>query len=410
MDLTTPATRFIPFRKRDIVQMCLDDGQLTAQQQSEFLHCSSLIQALFHFEFHQRAERLKDSFSTLNPDRDTRAISTEAPQCNLFVKELEQLLDKANFEQVSEADLALALAEDSLFKIKLHVDFDEFAEVLLYCRGESVRTESLPTLFGLKQRDVQFVNYDRVVIYIRFRDDLDPKLAAAREIKPGSVILKLFKNVPKADLEMLFPNTAVRMRLIDKLMIGVPAVVSGGIVISTKLGATLVLLGSLFGFWLGLHSNPVELDKAALVALFAGLGAVGSYLWKQFNNFKNRKLRFVQSLTQNLYFKNLDNNAGVFHRLIDNAEEEECKEAILAYYFLLTHDAPLSAPELDRLIERRFAEQHNCVLDFEIEDAIGKLKRLQLVSETSDSHLIATPLPDALASLDQHWDQLFRFA
>lgn len=319
-------------------------------------------------------------------------------------------MDKANFEQVSEADLAMALSEDSLFKIKLHVDFDEFAEVLLYCRGESVRTESLPTLLGLKQRDVQFVNYDRVVIYIRFRDDLDPKLAAAREIKPGSVILKLFKNVPKADLEMLFPNTAVRMRLVDKLMIGIPAVVSGGVVISTKLGATLVLLGSLFGFWLGLHSTPVELDKAALIALFAGVGAVGSYLWKQFNNFKNRKLRFVQSLTQNLYFKNLDNNAGVFHRLIDDAEEEECKEAILAYYFLLVHDTPVSRPELDRMIERWFAQQHSCVLDFEIDDAINKLKRLQLVSEESDGALVATPLSEALISLDTHWDGLFRFA
>jgi hypothetical protein len=30
--------------------------------------------------------------------------------------------------------------------------------------------------------------------------------------------------VPRADLEMLFPNARVRMRLIDKLLIGVPAV------------------------------------------------------------------------------------------------------------------------------------------------------------------------------------------
>uniref|UniRef100_UPI003567C3F8 TMEM143 family protein n=1 Tax=Pontibacterium sp. TaxID=2036026 RepID=UPI003567C3F8 len=235
------------------------------------------------------------------------------------------------------------------------------------------------------------------------------KTAAARDIKPGSVILKLFKNVPTADLEMLFPNTTVRMRLIDKLMIGVPAAISGGVVISTKLGATLVLLGSLFGFWMGMHSTPVELDKAALIALFAGLGAVGSYLWKQFNNFKNRKLRFVQSLTQNLYFKNLDNNAGVFHRLIDDAEEEECKEAILAYYFLLTHSTAISATELDQQIERWFRNTLNCELNFEIDDALDKLKRLKLVSETSDGTLTAMPLPQALSTLDKHWDQLFSY-
>lgn len=409
MDLKPPATRFIPFRKRDILQLCLDDGKLDQAQHTAFRNCSSLMQAHFHFEFHKRLERLKDSFSSFNPDRDTHSLKPEEKHCDAFIQELEPLLDKANFEKVSEADLALALCEDSLFKIKLHVDFDEFAEVLLYCRGESIRTESVPTVLGMRYRQVQFANYDRVVIYIRFKDDLDPKTAAARDIKPGSVILKLFKNVPKADLEMLFPNTTVRMRLIDKLMIGVPAAISGGVVISTKLGATLVLLGSLFGFWMGMHSTPVELDKAALIALFAGLGAVGSYLWKQFNNFKNRKLRFVQSLTQNLYFKNLDNNAGVFHRLIDDAEEEECKEAILAYYFLLTHSTAISATELDQQIERWFRNTLNCELNFEIDDALDKLKRLKLVSETSDGTLTAMPLPQALSTLDQHWDQLFSY-
>jgi hypothetical protein len=39
---------------------------------------------------------------------------------------------------------------------------------------------------------------------------------------------------------MLFPNAQVRMRPIDKLFIGVPSVVSGIIVIATKLIATLI--------------------------------------------------------------------------------------------------------------------------------------------------------------------------
>ena len=93
----------------------------------------------------------------------------------------------------------------------------------------------------------------------------------------GSTLLKLFQNVPKADLEMLFPNTRVRMRTIDKLLIGVPALISGGIVLTTKLGASLVLLGSLLGFWLGLGGHPVEMNKTSIMVLLAGLGG---YLWK----------------------------------------------------------------------------------------------------------------------------------
>jgi hypothetical protein len=59
-------------------------------------------------------------------------------------------------------------------------------------------------------------------------------------------------------------------------------------------------------------------------------------IFKQWSTFKNCKLRFMKALADNLYFKNLNNNDVVFHRLIDSAEEE-CKEAILAYYLLVTH-------------------------------------------------------------------------
>jgi hypothetical protein len=184
--------------------------------------------------------------------------------------------------------------------------------------------------------------------------------------------------------------------------------VSGGVILVTKLGATLVLAGSLLGFWLGLHAQPVALDKVTLAALLAGLMALGGYLWKQFNNYKNRKLRFMQTLTEHLYFKNLDNNAGVFHRLIDDAEEEECKEAILAYYFLLSRPAGLTRSELDQIIERWLAEKWQCQIDFEINDALDKLQQLGLVTTQREKYS-AVPLEQALQYLDRRWDRYFEF-
>jgi hypothetical protein len=224
--------------------------------------------------------------------------------------------------------------------------------------------------------------------------------------RAGATLLKLFRNVPRADLEMLFPNTRVRMRLLDKLMIGVPALVSGGIVLTTKLGASLVLLGSLFGYWLGLHSQPTELNQARVMVLLAGAAALAGYLWKQFSNFKNRKIRFMQALTQNLYFRNLDNNAGVFHRLANDAEEEECKEALLAYYILLQSPAPLAKAELDRQVESWLQQSWDCAVDFEIADALRKLRDLGLVEEI-DGALVAVPLTTAISVLDRRWDNYF---
>jgi hypothetical protein len=314
---TVAPVRFIPFRKTDVIEMCLSGGTLDQQQRQQFRQVTTMIQKLFHCAFQVRTDALKDSFSTINPDSDTLKVdlpSTMQHDDPTFSDQLKTLLEKANYEKIEDQILHQSLCHDSLLKVRLEVDFSDFSEVLLFARGEQQRDETVSNLWGLHQRKIRFINYERVVIFLRFNEHIDPKRQRALNLQTGGVILKLFKNVPKDDLEMLFPNTEIKMRLIDKLLIGVPAVISGGIVLTTKLGGSLLLLASLFGFWLGMKSQPVTLDKAGLIILLAGFGAVGSYLWKQFSNFKNRKLQFVQTLTQHLYFKNLDNNAGVFHR------------------------------------------------------------------------------------------------
>jgi hypothetical protein len=404
----TPETkyRYIPYRKRDIVEMCLRDSVLSAQADA-FRQLYHMLSSIFHFEFHHIIELLKDGYAAVDPDADTRLYEHgQAAPDHEFVALLSGLVQKANYERITQQDLNLALHEASMFRIRLHVDFADFSEVLLFSRGASTRQETIAGWFGLMKKTISFTNYDRVMLYIRFRDDYAQDDTCLPLCKPGATLLKLFQNVPKADLEMLFPNTAVRMRTIDKLLIGIPAVVSGGIVLTTKLGASLVLLGSLLGFWLGLSAEPVELNKTAVMILLAGLVALGGYLWKQFSNFKNRKLYFLQTLTQNLYFKNLDNNAGVFHRLANDAEEEECKEALLAYRFLLTSEHALSRAELDQLIERWLTDEWQCAVDFEIDDALNKLLALGLVEET-DGKLSAVPIEEGIRILDQRWDDYF---
>jgi hypothetical protein len=399
--------RFIPFRQADIVRMCLQENQLRGQEE-DFRQLCHMLGSVFHFEFHRVVEALKDSYAPVDPDADTRSIGDDKSSAGFeFVELLNGLLEKANYEPISKDELNQALTESSMFRIRLHVDFDDFSEVLLFCRGVSQRRETLKSFFGLIKKPIDFTNYDRVVLYLRFGDDYDRSKGGRSVVKPGATLLKLFQNVPRADLEMLFPNTEVRMRLIDKLVIGVPAAVSGGVVLTTRLGASLVVLGSLFGFWLGLSSEPARLDKTALVALFAGLAALGGYLWKQFSNFNNRKIRFMQALTQSLYFKNLDNNAGVFHRLANDAEEEECKEAVLAYFFLLINEQGMSREALDNRIEQWLADKWQCSINFEIGDALNKLITLQLVTE-SDGLIKAVPIRQGMKNLDRRWDDYFQ--
>ncbi|HBI75645.1 MAG TPA: DUF3754 domain-containing protein, partial [Alteromonas macleodii] len=127
------------------------------------------------------------------------------------------LLNAANFEKVTNEDLEAALNEESLFKVRLAVSFEDFEDVVFYRRGESVKTETLRTFFGLRKKQVSFTNYDKVAVYITFKDKAYFKEKGQTPVtfKPGSTIVKLFQNVPKADLEMLFPNSEVKMRPLD---------------------------------------------------------------------------------------------------------------------------------------------------------------------------------------------------
>ena len=44
-----------------------------------------------------------------------------------------------------------------------------------------------------------------------------------RTVSSDYVYIKLFKNMPRSDVEMIFPNTKVRFRLFDKIKFGVTA-------------------------------------------------------------------------------------------------------------------------------------------------------------------------------------------
>ena len=407
--------RFIPFRKSDIIEMCINDSRLSEHDQNLFRQFCHILGSLIHFEFHHQVEMLKDCYSPFNPDADTRLNYDYSEQekkelHKKLVETLTAILNAANFEKITKTDLEEALKEESLFKIRLRVNFDDFEEVIFYQRGESTKEETLVKYFGLKKEPITFTNYERVSIYIKFKEEDYFKTKRHKNLyfTPGSTIIKLFQNVPKADLEMLFPNSEVRMKTVDKLIIGIPAAVSGIVVIATKLGASILLIAAVVSFWFGLTKKEVKIEQQQLIALALGLATLGGFLFKQINKFKNRKIKFMKTLTDSLYFKNLDNNTGVFHHLVDEAEEEEFKEAILAYYFLLVEDRDLTTTKLDETIESWFENKHNCRINFEIEDALYKLKRWDIAYQDG-SILRKKDLNDALQQLDKIWDNYFPY-
>ncbi len=403
---------FIPFRKADVVSMCADD--LPAGERESFLGFTRMLGSLLHHRFQARIEALKEAYAPFNPEADTRLIhpvareERHAAQQRLET-ELVALAEAANFTRIDTEELNAALAEHSLLKVRMAIDLDAIDKFMFFRRGESTQSRSVPIWFGLRRRAVSFPAYARVLVYAVFKDaehfqgvDLD-----RLPYRPGSMIVKLFQNVPRPDLEMVLPNVEVRMGRMDKLLIGGTALVSGIVVIVTKLLASLGILLLLIGAWVGLSDTPEELTQPRLLSLGAGLLAVGGYLWRQVTKWKNRKILFMKALSENLYFRNLDNDAGVFHHLLDAAEEAEAKEAVLAYHFIRTAPAAPTPAELDRRIEDWFVQRWDARFDFEIEDGLRKLRELGLVSTDEQGRLTAVSLAEARHRMDQIWDGLF---
>ena len=107
-------------------------------------------------------------------------------------------------------------------------------------------------------------------------------------------------------------------------------------------------------------------------------------------------------LTGNVYFRNVNNNAGIFDYLIGAAEDQQSKEAFLAYYFLYAASQPPTAAELDARIGAWLQQTFGLKVRFAVGDALDKLERLGLLRRDGE-RLLVSPLDGALAQLRGLW-------
>lgn len=366
-----------------------------------FRSSARLVSALYHFEFHDREQTVVDAWEAAEVDPDAVAVVRD---------ELRALLDHANYVEVTMEELDDAMTREALIPLRLEVDVDDYEELLVFRRGTRREDVEISRWKGLRTEERTITVEDRVVVLTQVKPQawfdergMDP---ADRNLHPGQVSLKEFKDVPRADIEMLLPSTRVRFRPIDAVLVGLPAVVSGIAVLATKLLPTLGLIFVLAGAWLGVRDEEPELDQGALVALLGGLIAVGGFLLRQWTKLKSRRLKYMKTLSETLYFRTVADGTGVLHMLLSSAEQQEVVEVLLAHRFLLASPDGRTAEELDHDVESWIQKTCHHDVDFEVADALDKVRELDLVED--GPLLRARPLPDALARLDRRWDDLFR--
>lgn len=412
MPNNNPNEHFIPVSADDLIQDLLNTPGLSEAEEAGFLRFTSLFQGLYHQRFHHRLTGLRSAYQPFNPDTDTLPPKCNADERMRRLTELreglEDLLIKSNYHAVDQEDLLEAMSHRSPEGVEVSVDLDDFEQLVLYGRGEyeKITHKRRWKVFGERQ-EIRTATYQRLFLLIKLKpeqqrcrelqEEKEQSEARARRhvhksrsgmpehIDDQKVILRLFRDVPKADLEMLFPNRRVRLRMLDKIRL---AITGGGGTLS-GIAATLTKITA--------AANPIAIASA--------LGGLAAIIARQVGQLINQRTRYMMQLSTHLYFHTLNSNRGVIGHLLELAEEEESKEAILAWFFLCRAENGLSGLELDEAVEKWLTDQYGITVDFEIDDALSKLLPLGVAS-VKDGHYQAQPADAACERLLSQWQSL----
>jgi hypothetical protein len=371
-----------------------------------------------HLMYSDRQRDLLRLYAPFSPDSDTKVAETaslgeRAEQQQAFVGLVRELLARANYDEIPRDKLEAVISEQNPYGLALEVDLSEFEELHIFYRGESETTvpPSMLERYALRKKPIKLSIYQRLFVMlklkpveVRIREIMlkeqvdawkaEKIITKLRKTLPASIsgdyiYLKLFKFIPRADLEMLFPNTRVKMRQIDKLKLGVTAGGGGAAGIATTI-AKLSTVAAL--------SNPLTVGMAMV-----GLGGI---VFRQVSSVFATRTTYMAQLSKNLYFNNLANNHSVMAVLSERGEEEDIKEEVLLYTLLARSTMNRSGLADAKLaIEHYLQSEFQVKVSFDIDDALERLIETGVVLEQSDGTLVALQPADGARHIDAMWDK-----
>lgn len=405
---------FVPVRVRDLVDvLCHDTGPghdtpLSEGDQAAFRAFADAAAERVHHQFLAKLKELQADYAPFDPDADWLALSPDAGDRGQKLDDLFErfadLLAFANYRRLTRRELDEIMKGASQWGVDMRVEWGAFEKVDVYVRGLGEGTRFVRKWYRLfRKQAVTVPTFSRVVIILKQQ----PHKALGSGADTRNVFLKLFKDIPRMDVEMLLPGTRIRMALLDRLRLGGSGLGSLGWVLYKLLGLFtpllkaigLVATGAVVGEKFG------EEGVVALLAFYTPLALIGGYAYKTYASYATTRKTYQLQLSQSLYYQNLDNNAGVLYRLLDSAEEQEAREMLLAYFGLWRYapDGGWTAAELDAFVEAELRRRMGLEVNFDVVKAVGTLERAGVVQREND-HLRVLPPAEAKQMIDAGWD------
>ncbi|HEY4738092.1 MAG TPA: TMEM143 family protein [Xanthobacteraceae bacterium] len=407
--------QFIPVRKEDLFSALIKQGDLADPAERElFWRFARTLRTICHYEYSETLDRLRDDYYYFSPEiAGHAAVDRVKSDCAYddLIRSLDKVLKNANFDELPHEDVAEAHRKRTV-PVAVKAEHDDFREVRFYKRGRHVERLEVAEWFGWQRRQVEIEVFDDIVLVVAMKSQAEIgsrrelRILKRRKIIPGSVLLKYFQNIACGDLYALFPNARVVMSNFDKAFLGVPAI-AGGIPILLKLYATISVLFIVAGIYFGGSGSVADADMKAALAALMGIVALGGFAVRQWLKYQHQTLKYHMELSENIYFRNVNNNAGIFDYLIATAEDQETKEAALAYHFIRKAKPAPTATEVARRVETWLVNSFAVNVDFKIADALETLNRFGLVRREGEQ-LFVLSLEPAIAQLHQVWNNFFK--
>ncbi|KAM0840985.1 hypothetical protein ACQ4PT_059304 [Festuca glaucescens] len=205
--------------------------------------------------------------------------------------------------------------------------------------------------------------------------------------------LKIYEKIPIPDLPVVFPHKKLSFRILDTVRLD----------IATVVGLLAYVVNYKFE---SLASSPSAflLDVAAFTAL-------AILVFRVTLGYKQTRDRYQLLVNKTLYEKTLASGFGSVYFLLDASEQQQYKEALLAYAMLLCRNKyqVSSRTSIRDRCEQFMYDKFNAKIEMPIDKAMDTLLRLGLVIELASnggSSVIALPCPDAYDILKSRWDNL----
>lgn len=238
-----------------------------------------------------------------------------------------------------------------------------------------------------KTTTLQEPTFKELVIIYRLKSIGNDTLHST--LNPFHFYIKLFKNIPMADLEVVYPKKIVTLKPLDVLKFTATAIAA---VLAAKLNME---------------------DDAGAAAIFGLIAFIG-LLVKVIFDHRIAVSYYENAVISALYDKTLDSNKGCILYLHDNIKYQEAKEALIGYTILSHLKKHATKTELDKACEEfiytAYKKSHlsgkAIKVNFDVEDSLNKLAKLEIITTNMSDKHHALPLKEVEPKLTAYWQNL----